>query len=54
MQEGYPLAFTSKQLCDRNLGKSTYEKEMMVILHAIDIWGPYLIGRHLLNQDSSS
>ena len=35
-QEGRPLAFTSKQLCDRNLGKSTYEKEMMAILHAVD------------------
>ena len=45
-QEGRPLAFTSKQLCDRNLGKSTYEKEMMAILHAVDTWRPYLIGRH--------
>ena len=36
MQEGHPLAFTSKQLCDRNLGKSAYEKEMMAILHAIE------------------
>jgi hypothetical protein len=26
MQEGRPLAFTSKQLCERHLGKSTYEK----------------------------
>ena len=25
-QEGRPLAFTSKQLCDFNLGKPTYEK----------------------------
>jgi hypothetical protein len=25
-QEGCPLAFTSKQLCDCNLGKSTHEK----------------------------
>jgi hypothetical protein len=29
MQEGHPLTFTNKQLCDCNLGKSTYEKEMM-------------------------
>jgi hypothetical protein len=46
MQEGHPLAFTSKQLCDRNLGKSTYEKEMMAILHVVDTWCSYLIGRH--------
>jgi hypothetical protein len=32
MQEERPLVFTSKQLCDRNLGKSIYEKEMMAIL----------------------
>jgi len=37
MQEGQPLAFTSKQLCKRHLGKSTYEKEIMAILHAMDI-----------------
>jgi hypothetical protein len=45
MQEGCPLAFTSKQLCDCNLGKSTYEKEMMAILHVVETWCPYLIGR---------
>ena len=45
-QQGRPLAFTSKQLCDRHLGKSTYEKEMMAILHAVDTWQPYLLERH--------
>lgn len=35
-QEGIPLAFSIKQLCDQNLGKSTYAKEMMAILHAGD------------------
>ena len=48
MQEGHPLEFTSKQLCDRNLGKSTYEKEMMAILHAVETWCPYLIGMRSL------
>jgi hypothetical protein len=33
MQEGRPLAFTSKKLSERNLGKSIYEKEMLAILH---------------------
>ena len=42
-QEGRPLDFISKQLCDRHLGKSTYEKEMMAILHAVDTWRPYLL-----------
>jgi hypothetical protein len=39
------LAFTSKQLSERNLGKPIYEKEMLAILHAIDLWCPYLLGK---------
>jgi hypothetical protein len=46
MQEGRPLAFTSKQLSERNLGKPIYEKEMLAILHVIDLWHPYLLGQH--------
>jgi hypothetical protein len=44
MQEGQPLAFTSKKLSERNLGKSIYEKEMLAILHAVDLWHPCLLG----------
>jgi hypothetical protein len=39
------LAFTSKQLSKRNLGKPIYEKEMLSILHVIDLWCPYLLGK---------
>src|ERR1700677_5165369 len=45
MQEGRPLAFTNKQLSERNLGKSIYEKEMLAILHVVDLWRPYLLGK---------
>jgi hypothetical protein len=45
MQEGRPLAFTNKPLLERNFGKSIYEKEMLAILHAMDIWHPYLLGK---------
>jgi hypothetical protein len=45
MQEGWPLAFTSKQLSERHLGKSIYEKEMLVILHVVDLWRLYLLGK---------
>jgi hypothetical protein len=45
MQEGRPVAFTSKQLSERNLGKSIYEKEMLAILHVMDLWCPYLLGQ---------
>jgi hypothetical protein len=40
------LAFTSKQLSEKNLGKSIYEKEMLAIMHAVDLWHPYLLGKH--------
>jgi hypothetical protein len=46
MQEGQPLAFTSKKLSERNLGKPIYEKEMLAILHVVDLWHPYLLGQH--------
>jgi hypothetical protein len=46
MQEGRPLAFTSKQLSEKNLGKPIYEKEMLAILHAVELWRPYLLGKH--------
>jgi hypothetical protein len=45
MQDGRPLAFTSKQLSERHLGQSIYEKEMLAILHAVDLWRPYLLGK---------
>jgi hypothetical protein len=37
-QDGQPLAFTSQALSGRNLGRSTYEKEMVEILHAMKTW----------------
>jgi hypothetical protein len=37
MQNDRPLAFTSKQLSERHFEKCTYEKEMLVILHAVDL-----------------
>jgi hypothetical protein len=45
MQEGRPLAFTSKKLSERILGKPIYEKEMWAILHAVELWRPYLLGQ---------
>jgi hypothetical protein len=45
MQEGRPLAFNNKQMSEQNLGKSIYEKEMLVILHVVNLWCPYLLGQ---------
>jgi hypothetical protein len=44
-QDGRPLYFNRKQIYDRHLGQSTYEKEMLAILHAMDLLCPYLLGK---------
>jgi hypothetical protein len=36
MQQGHPLAFISKSLGPRTKGLSTYEKEYLAILIAVD------------------
>jgi ribonuclease HI len=41
-QEGHPLAFLSKALGPRSRGLSTYEKEYMAILMAVQQWHSYL------------
>lgn len=43
MQDGHPLAFMSKSLGPRNRGLSTYEKECLAILMAVDRWRSYLM-----------
>ncbi|KAG9458686.1 hypothetical protein H6P81_003194 [Aristolochia fimbriata] len=45
MQESRPIAFFSKALGERALTKSTYEKELMALVLAIQHWRPYLLGR---------
>jgi hypothetical protein len=47
MQEGRPLAFESWPLKGKDLHKPIFEKEMFEILHALNKWCSYLIGRHL-------
>ena len=42
MQKGHPIAFLSKALGPKNRGLSTYEKECLAILMAMDKWRPYL------------
>jgi transposase InsO family protein len=42
LQKGHPLAFISKPLGPRTKGLSTYEKEYLAILIAIDQWRQYL------------
>jgi hypothetical protein len=42
MQHDHPIAYLSKALCPKNQALSTYEKECLAILLAIDKWRSYL------------
>jgi hypothetical protein len=42
MQDGHPLAFISKALSPRSQAMSTYEKECIAVLLAVDKWRQYL------------
>lgn len=41
MQQGHPIAYLSKGLGPKNAAMSTYEKECMVVLLAVDKWKSY-------------
>ena len=45
MQEAHPIAFYNKALFGRALGWSTYEKELMAIVHSVLKCLNYLVGR---------
>ena len=42
LQEGHPIAYISRALGPKNQALSTYEKECLTILLAIDHWRSYL------------
>jgi transposase InsO family protein len=48
MQNGHPVAFLSKSLCRRNETLSTYEKECLAIILAVDKWRAYLQHREFV------
>lgn len=43
MQEGKPMAYFSKSLQGSNLSKSTFEKDALALVAAIQKWRPYLL-----------
>lgn len=45
MQQNRPVAYYSKALSKKNSLKSTYEKELMALVHAVLHWRSYLMGR---------
>jgi hypothetical protein len=44
MQNSKPIAYFSQAIKGRNLSRSTYEKEMMALIAAVQKWRPYLLG----------
>ncbi len=42
MQKNHPIAFLSRALGTRHQGLSTYEKESLAIMLAVEHWHPYL------------
>jgi hypothetical protein len=45
MQGGHPIAFFSKALKGQALYLSTYEKELLSLISAVQKWRPYLLGQ---------
>ena len=55
VQQGHPLAFISKALGPHTMGLSTYEKEYLAILVAVEQWRHYLqYGEFLIFTDQRS
>jgi hypothetical protein len=48
MQERRPIAYFSQALQGRNLQLSTYEKEMLALVKAVQKWRLYLLGSHFV------
>lgn len=46
-QEGHPVAYISKALAVQHHALSTYEKEFIALVFALEKWRPYLFGRRL-------
>jgi len=43
MQEGHLVVYMSQTLLERNLNKIVYEKELMVVIMAVQRWRHYLM-----------
>ena len=55
LQDGHPLAYISKSLGVKTQCLSTYEKEYLAILLAVEQWRPYLLhGEFLIFTDQKS
>lgn len=48
MQEAQPISFLSKALKGRALLLSTYEKELLALVTAVQKWRPYFLGHSFI------
>jgi len=48
LHQGRPIAFLSQALQGTQLLLSTYEKEMLALVMAVQRWRPYLLGRYFM------
>lgn len=48
MQDNHPITFKSRKLKPKEKTKSTYDKEMLAIMHALAKWKQYLLGMKFL------
>ena len=44
MQDGHPITFERRKLNKRECLKSTYNKEMLAIMHVLAKWRQYILG----------
>jgi hypothetical protein len=49
-QQGRPIAFMSRALGLSKRAWSTYAREMLAIVVAVQLWRPYLLGRKFVIQ----
>ncbi|KAL5827799.1 hypothetical protein ACOSQ3_019650 [Xanthoceras sorbifolium] len=45
VQDKKPLAFISQALGPMKKAWSTYAREMLAVIHTVNVWRPYLVGR---------
>jgi hypothetical protein len=48
MEDGHPIEFERRKLNKKECLQSTYNKEMISIMHALTKWKKYLLGRKFL------
>ena len=53
MQGGQPISYFSKSLKGRELSLSTYEKEFLALVTAVQKWRPYLLGQAFKTDQQS-